>query len=105
AGVKIHRTVDHQISNSVYLSDPDGNSHEFYADQIRDWRSIYNLDHDDEVTGAWNPLESAPSIEPLYTADPPMRRVPHAPVQTSHLIGVGFTTHDVAGMSKFLEDV
>ena len=32
AGVHINRTADHQVSHSVYLFDPDGNLHEFYAD-------------------------------------------------------------------------
>ena len=38
-GVAIERTVDHQVAQSLYISDPDGNRIELYADaDPRIWR-------------------------------------------------------------------
>ena len=37
-------TVDHIVAHSVYVPDPDGNMHEFYADALDDWRTVFNLD-------------------------------------------------------------
>jgi len=105
AGYSVDRTVDHLISHSVYVTDPDGNGHEFYADEMNDWRRIYNLDVEDEVTGAWNPLAREPSREPHYTVDPPIRRVDRAPVHASHLTGVRFATRRFDEMLTFFTDV
>jgi catechol 2,3-dioxygenase len=48
-GVEIDRTVDHLISRSVYLPDPEGNVLEFYADVTKDWRSIFCPEREDLV--------------------------------------------------------
>jgi catechol 2,3-dioxygenase len=105
AGFPIQRTVDHLISHSVYVSDPDGNGHEFYADEMNDWRRIYNLDVEDEVTGAWDPLAREPSRTPRYNADPPIRRVERAPVHPSRLTGVRFATRRFDEMLGFFTKV
>jgi catechol 2,3-dioxygenase len=100
-GYPVQRTVDHLISHSVYLSDPDGNGHEFYADQMNDWRRIYNLEVEDEVTGAWDPLAGEPSHEPHYNLQPPIQRVERARLHPSHLSGVRFTTRRFDEMVAF----
>lgn len=87
AGWKIHRTVRHQTSHSVYVFDPDGNVHEFYADTIGDWRNTY--DRSRKVSAQWNPGEDAPSMERRYHVDPEIRRVEDAalhPVRISHMV-------------------
>lgn len=101
AGYPVQRTVDHLISHSVYVSDPDGNGHEFYADQMNDWRRIYNLEVEDEVTGAWDPLAREPSHEPHYNVEPPIRRVERARLHPSHLTGVRFATRRFDEMVAF----
>jgi catechol 2,3-dioxygenase len=103
--LKIARTMDHLISHSVYVSDPDGNAHEFYADQMRNWRSVYNLDCEDEVSGDWDPLTAAPGTEANYNADPPIRKVETAPLHPSRLTDVVFATPDMGTMCRFFEDV
>jgi len=35
-GVEVHRTIDHGMTGSVYLSDPDGNGIELYFDKFQD---------------------------------------------------------------------
>lgn len=78
AGVKILMTMDHLISRSVYLSDPDGHYVEFYADSIKDWRTIFCTEREDLVTGAWTPGTPAPSAERNYDPNPELRSVPEA---------------------------
>jgi len=77
-GVEIERTVDHLISRSVYLPDPEGNVLEFYADVTKDWRSIFCPEREDLVTGVWTPGDPAPSTEPKYWPSVEVRRVESA---------------------------
>ena len=97
----IARTVDHLISHSVYVSDPDGNGHEFYADQMRDWERIYNLEHEDEVTGQWNPFAEPPSTAHNYNKEFKRRRVDRAPLHPSHLTGCRFATRQFESVYEF----
>jgi catechol 2,3-dioxygenase len=99
------RAVDHLISHSIYLADPDGNGHEFYADELLDWRTIYNLDREEEVTGLWDPLKLPPKAVRNYNVDPPIRRVEAAPIHPSHLTDVTFGTQRFGEMHRFLEGV
>ena len=39
AGVKIHATIDHVVSKSLYLNDPDGNGVELYVDGSDVWKT------------------------------------------------------------------
>lgn len=105
SGFPIQRSVDHLISHSVYVADPDGNGHEFYADELQDWRSIYNLDQEDEVTALWDPLAQAPKTDARYNVDPPIRRVDRAPVHPSHLTGIRFATRQFDAMRDFFTSV
>lgn len=95
------RTVDHLISHSVYVDDPDGNGHEFYADALKNWRSIYNLDQEDEVTGLWDPEAREPDPTPYYNVDPPLRTVAAAPLHPGLLIGATFATSNFDAMADF----
>ncbi len=105
AGFPVQRAVDHLISHSIYVSDPDGNGHEFYADEMRDWRTIYNLDQEDEVTGQWDPLAASPRADINYNVDPPIRRVDRAPLHPSHLTGVRFATRQFDAMRDFFTSI
>jgi len=104
-GFPVQRTVDHLISHSVYISDPDGNEHELYADQLNDWRSIYNLEREEEVTGRWDPLAIPPKHDPHYNVDPPIRRVEGALLHPSHLTGACFNTRQFDVMRDFFVSI
>ena len=39
AGVKIYATIDHTVSHSLYLDDPDGNGVELYVDGSDVWKT------------------------------------------------------------------
>lgn len=81
------RTLDHDISHSVYNVDPDGNIYELYADVVKDWRS----QRSGIVTKpkpAWTPGSTPPVETPLYHENPVIRRVDDAlfhPQRTSHV--------------------
>jgi len=105
SGLPIYRTADHLISHSLYIGDPDGNVHEFYADAIPDWRTVFNLDHDDLVTAQWDPLCVAPSPATYYPVEPTIRRVDAAPLHPKHISGATLATRDFDAMHRFFVEV
>jgi catechol 2,3-dioxygenase len=105
AGVKISHTVNHQISHSAYVTDPDGNYHEFYADTIPDWRSIFNLDHEDLVTEQWDWRRTTQPVGSCYPVDPPIRRAPDAPLHPLRITHVRLVARDYASMLEFMTRV
>jgi catechol 2,3-dioxygenase len=100
-----YRTADHIISHSVYVPDPDGNMHEFYADVLEDWRSVFNLELEDEVTAIWDPLTAEPSDAQNYPVDPPIRTVPHAPLHLLRITDATLATGDLDRLVAFFTDV
>ena len=98
-------TVDHIIAHSVYVPDPDGNMHEFYADALDDWRTVFNLEIEDEVTAAWDPLDAAPSEAHRYPVNPPVCRVPDAPLHPIRITCATLGTRDLERMVDFFVDV
>lgn len=104
ASLPVHRLADHQISHSVYLFDPDGHLHEFYADAMVDWRDFFQGELD-LITGEWTPDDPPASSEPKYHPNPEIRRVDDAlvhSVRTSHAV---FRTNDLARIRDFYTDV
>ena len=100
----MHRLADHQISHSVYLFDPDGHLHEFYADAMKDWRGFFQGEMD-LITGEWTPDNPPASAEPKYNPNPEIRRVDAAlvhSVRTSHAV---FQTDDLGRLQRFYTDV
>lgn len=104
-GLKPTALYDHIISHALYVTDPDGNVHEFYADTLRDWRSVFNLEHDDLVTSQWDPLAATPSEARNYIDNPPLRRVDDAALHTRHIAGAVFATHNFDAMSEFMIEI
>jgi catechol 2,3-dioxygenase len=109
AGLSIANCSNHQISHSAYMIDPDGNYHEFYADIVEKWRSIFNLEREDLVTEAWDWKRSAPGSGPNPN-DPKdhrrvegalfhPRRITHATLGTKRFEEVKSFFVDVAGLS------
>ena len=99
------RTANHQISHSVYMSDPDGNHNEFYADALRDWRSIFNPHDESLVTGHWDPLAGPPSTDKNYASNPEIRSIEGAifhPIRITHAIMVA---QDFKKMSELYQHV
>ena len=88
AGVNFYRTVNHHITHSLYVFDPDGNSNEIYADVTTDWRTARGT----TPTQKWTPGETPPSPERNYDPDPVYVRVAGAmfqPLRITHATVVG----------------
>ncbi|MDC0032993.1 VOC family protein [Alphaproteobacteria bacterium] len=98
-------TVDHIVAHSVYVPDPDGNLHEFYADALDDWRTVFNLAIEDEVTAAWDPLAKIPSDVHRYPVNPPIRSVPDAPLHPTRISRATLGTNDLERMVYFFVDI
>lgn len=88
AGVNFYRTVNHPITHSLYVFDPDENSNEIYADVTTDWRTARGT----TPTQKWTPGETPPSPERNYDPDPVYVRVAGAmfqPLRITHATVVG----------------
>jgi catechol 2,3-dioxygenase len=105
AAVEVHRLTDHQISHSVYMFDPEGNLHEFYADALKNWRSIFNPSREDLVSGDWNPDAAPPMQEPNWDPKPEMRRVPGAVFHPTRVTHAGLAVRDLGGMRAFFTEI
>jgi catechol 2,3-dioxygenase len=105
AGLRIHRTVDHAISRSVYVFDPDGNLHEIYADTIKDWRGVFERDGLDLLTTGWLPGEEPPSAEPKFDSSPRWRTVPNAQFHAKRLARCTLHVRDFDRTKAFYEIV
>jgi catechol 2,3-dioxygenase len=105
AGVKIHSTADHIISRSVYLFDPSGNLLEFYADALADWRTVFNPDQEDLVTGAWTPGATPPVDDRNYPVNPDIRRVPNAIVPSRKIAYAALAVPELVESLRFYEGV
>jgi catechol 2,3-dioxygenase len=102
ARLKIDRTMDHVVSRSVYVSDPEGNAHEFYADLLPDWREIIGQI---DVSPNWTPGEPPPSVERHYHVNPEMRRVEDAVFHPRCITHAALVATDFAGMLRFFTDI
>ena len=59
-GVAINRTTDHQMSHSVYVTDLNGHTLEFYADVVDDWMEFYAAHRGKLISGHWEPESGTP---------------------------------------------
>jgi catechol 2,3-dioxygenase len=96
AGVEVVATTDHLISRSVYLHDPDGHMLEFYSDSLPDWRTIFNPEREDLVSGAWTPGVEPPSTRHNYAVAPEIRRVADAPLHPRRMRHALLAVRDLA---------
>ena len=103
AGYRIHRTVRHRASHSIYLFDPDGNIHEFYADVDKDWRGLYNSLT--TVSGQWEPDLASASTDPRYHADPPIMRVEEAPVHPTRFSHAVLLARNFQNVQRFYSNI
>lgn len=105
AGVEIHRTADHQLAHSVYVFDPDGNLHEFYADVVDDWRTVFNPQREDLVTSQWEPAAQLPSEASRWPRDPQIRVVPDAVFKPKRMARAAIVAKDFPRLKAFFIEV
>lgn len=105
AGITPHRTVDHQLAHSVYLFDPDGNLHEFYADIVEDWRTIFNPSREDLITGDWKPDAQPASTTRHWAKEPEVRVVNDAVFHPKRMARAALVAKDLPRLKAFYVDV
>lgn len=103
-GIRVEKALDHGMSRSLYLFDPDGNAVEFYVDIVADWRRFYEENRDSLITSRWNPATETPvpPHEPLPRIDD---RVPEAPLQPREICGATLLVAHPAASLRFYRDV
>jgi catechol 2,3-dioxygenase len=89
-GLNIHRVVDHTVSRSVYVFDPDGYLHEFYSDSVKDWWTCFD-GHIEcrEMAANWGPNAEPAATDPRYHTKPEIKRVAQAlihPLRLTHTV-------------------
>lgn len=105
AGASIDRTLDHQISRSAYISDPDGNVIECYADSVHDWRAAYRDLADELITCQWQPDAATASATSHYEVTPTYTSVGEAPITVRRTARAALTVRDLDRSVTFYRDV
>ncbi len=104
AGVE-PRVTDQGTSRSNYVFDMDLMLHQFYADQIKDWRTVFTGGPTElHANPPWMPGESEPSTDPRYDPDPEIRRVEEAPLHPIKVTHGCIVTNDLAALRGFYVD-
>ena len=105
AGLKFRET-DHGPTRSIYISDPEDNGIEIYADVTKDWRYFVNMEHPDRIhSSPWTPGETPPSTEPRYVADPEIRRVEGAIFNPRRIAHASLAVEDFEAMFEFYTEI
>jgi catechol 2,3-dioxygenase len=92
--IAVEKALDHGMSRSLYLYDPDGNAVEFYIDSVPDWRGFYAENQNNLISARWDPLTTPPfpAFEPLPRLD---TRVDGAALQSMEICGGTFFVADL----------
>jgi catechol 2,3-dioxygenase len=104
-GVPIDTTSNHQVAHSVYLYDPDGNYHEFYADIIEDWRTVFNLQNRELLTSLWNPMSEDLTRKRYWTEPENVTVVRDAVFHPRRTARAILVAKDYEAMKRFFLDV
>lgn len=105
AGLAIERTLDHGMSHSIYLLDPDLNGVEFYIDAVSDWRAFYKSKDHALISARWDPLAAPPLPELPDAAAPEFDYVASAPFHAREIRGATLAVKDLARATAFYRDV
>jgi catechol 2,3-dioxygenase len=102
-GVDFKMKLFHGGSFSLYLYDPDGFLHEFYADVRRDWRTIFNGPVDiGLITSQWNPNTDKSYIEEQYwDPEPEWRHQENGLILPLRVARTVFHVSDIETMKLF----
>lgn len=96
-GIRLQGASDHNVSEAIYLSDPEGNGIEVYADRPEaDWRS-----QDGGIVMATDPLDTdsllKPATGPLWAGAPKGTVVGHMHLQVGDLAAAEAFWQDILG--------
>ena len=101
----ISRTTDHQIAHSVYMSDCEGHTLEFYSDVVDDWKRVYAENQGALISGHWD-IEA---VEPLRATKAPhapdLYRNDHSVLKAQKVAYAGLPVKDLARAVDYYSDV
>lgn len=102
----IHRRADHHVAHSIYIFDPEGNLNEFYADAVRDWRTIFNPTQDDLITEEW-PVDTIQmgDSERKFDPLPRLKYVTDSVLHSLRFAGAVLAVRDLESMADFYQTV
>jgi catechol 2,3-dioxygenase len=101
AGVHFDMTQDHDVAHSLYLTDPDGNGVELYADVVEDWRGARN-GIIVKKKPQWIPgVTNAPNASTLHPKNPEIRVVRDSLFRARRVTHVGFVTENHAAQFDY----
>lgn len=103
AEIDFPRTVDHDITRSIYGLDPDGNTVEIYADMTTEWRKL-RTGVVTKPTPQWTPGTPPPGVASLYQENPEIRRVAAAIFHPTRITHVVLVARDYVGMLGYYRD-
>lgn len=103
--VSISRTTDHQISHSVYLSEINGHTLEFYADMIEDWHEFYAQNTGELISGHWEPGATAPTRDSRFSPEPSLYRETSAVLQARNVAYAGLPVKNLEHSLKYYAEV
>ena len=96
------RITDQGTSRSNYIYDDDGTLHQFYADQIKDWRTVFTGGQTElHANPPWVPGAEEPSTDARYDPDPEIRRVSDAPLHPIRVTHGVLVSPDFANSLRF----
>ncbi|MSP51414.1 MAG: hypothetical protein EXQ91_03350 [Alphaproteobacteria bacterium] len=106
AGIEFKQVLHHGGSWAIYMCDPDGSVHEFYADTTKDWRRFMSGAHDlGLITSQWNPLEGTPIEDKNWIESPEYRHYEGAPMHALRVARTVFHVSSIDYVMPFYRDV
>lgn len=105
ADIRIQRSLYHGGSHALYLFDPDGVYHEFYADATLEWRKIFSGGDASSVTEGWDPLAQPADPTPYWDPKPVWVAVDKAPIAPRRISRAVVYVSDVVKLIAFYRDV
>ena len=105
SGVAVERALDHGMSHSIYLLDPDLNGIEFYSDVVADWRAFYKSKDHALISARWDPLAAAPLPDLADIAPLVFDHVESEPLHPREIRGAALAVKDLPRALGFYGDV
>ena len=103
--VDIKRSLFHGGSWAIYLFDPEGNYHEFYADATLQWRDIFDGGDVSSITSQWDPKEGTSDTTAHWDPDPAWVEVEGAALHPRRASRTLFYVDDMSKMVEWFESI
>ena len=102
--IGVEKALDHGMSRSLYLYDPDGNAVEFYVDSVADWRGFYAENQNTLISARWDPLATPPfpTFQPLPRQDD---QVDGAALKSVEICGATFLVAELQRSQDFYQRI